>query len=82
MKIFKFGGASIKDAQGIRNVAGILEKYAAEPTVVVISALGKTTNRLESLASAFFENRAEMRTLFESVRDDHRGAVSAAGAQR
>ena len=75
MKIFKFGGASIKDAQGIRNVAGILEKYAAEPTVVVISALGKTTNRLESLASAFFENRAEMRTLFESVRDEHRAIL-------
>ncbi|MBO4282744.1 MAG: aspartate kinase [Bacteroidales bacterium] len=75
MKIFKFGGASVKDAQSIRNVVEIIRKHAPEPALVVISALGKTTNRLEALASAFFENRADTQALFEAVRDDHRAIL-------
>lgn len=72
MKIFKFGGASVKDAQSIRNVVEIIRRHANGPVLVVISALGKTTNRLEELTAAFFEKRADMQTLFESIREDHR----------
>ncbi|MFM7595511.1 MAG: aspartate kinase [Flavobacteriales bacterium] len=48
MKVFKFGGASVKDAEAIRNVGSILLRYELEPILVVVSAMGKTTNNLES----------------------------------
>jgi len=47
MQIFKFGGASVKDAAGVRNVAKILEKVGYAHSLIVISAMGKTTNALE-----------------------------------
>ena len=49
MKVFKFGGASIKDAKGIRNVASIIQSSSAEKLLVVVSAMGKTTNALEAI---------------------------------
>jgi len=52
MQIFKFGGASVKDAEAVRNVKNILEKYVSAPIVVVISAMGKTTNALEAVLDA------------------------------
>ncbi len=55
MKIFKFGGASVKDAQSVRNVAEILSLYSGEKLVVVISAMGKTTNALENIYEAILE---------------------------
>jgi aspartate kinase len=47
IEIFKFGGASVKDAAAIQNVANILKTFAQLNPVVVISAMGKTTNALE-----------------------------------
>ena len=55
MKVFKFGGASVKDAASVRNIASILEKYT-ENLVVVISAMGKTTNALERVLHAYMLN--------------------------
>ncbi len=49
MKVFKFGGASVKDAAGVRNVARVLKHFAGEEILVVLSAMGKTTNALESI---------------------------------
>lgn len=49
MKVFKFGGASVKDAQSVRNVAEILTLYSEDKLIVVISAMGKTTNALENI---------------------------------
>lgn len=49
MKVFKFGGASVRDAAGIRNVGQILRAYADEPLVIVVSAMGKTTDALEKI---------------------------------
>ncbi len=61
MKVFKFGGASVKDAQGIKNVGAILEKYRGEKIVVVLSAMGKTTNALENIvASAHYDEAAHL----------------------
>ncbi len=54
MKVFKFGGASVKDAGAVKNAAAILKKYPKENIIVVISAMGKTTNALERLTNAFF----------------------------
>lgn len=53
MEIYKFGGASVKDAAGIRNLAQIVENINQEPLVVVVSAMGKTTNQLEKIHSAY-----------------------------
>ncbi|HEY8403558.1 MAG TPA: aspartate kinase [Flavobacteriales bacterium] len=49
MKVFKFGGASVKDAAAVKNVADILERYSGEKLIVVVSAMGKTTNLLEEV---------------------------------
>jgi aspartate kinase len=49
MKVFKFGGASVKDVSGVKNVAIILQLYVGSPLVVVVSAMGKTTNALEDI---------------------------------
>jgi aspartate kinase len=51
MKVFKFGGASVKDAEAIRNVGSILLRYEHERVLVVVSAMGKTTNKLEACLS-------------------------------
>ncbi|MEO5603675.1 MAG: aspartate kinase [Cyclobacteriaceae bacterium] len=53
MKVFKFGGASVKDVSGVRNVAIILQSYLNTPIVIVISAMGKTTNALEKIINQF-----------------------------
>ena len=58
MKIFKFGGASVKDAKGVRNLAAILGGYR-DNLVIVVSAMGKTTNALESLTKNYFAGNAE-----------------------
>lgn len=52
MKVFKFGGASVKDAASVKNVLDILKRYPEDYLLVVISAMGKTTNRLEALIQA------------------------------
>lgn len=54
IKIFKFGGASVKDAEAVRNMGRILEESQGTPLAVVISAMGKTTNALEDLLEAAF----------------------------
>lgn len=53
MQVFKFGGASVKDSKGVKNVALILQKSASQDLVVVISAMGKTTNALERVLSVY-----------------------------
>ena len=53
MKVFKFGGASVSTAERIRNVGSILKKYSDEKILVIVSAMGKTTNALEIVGEAF-----------------------------
>jgi len=57
MKVFKFGGASVKDAAGVRNVAKVLSHFAQDDLLIVVSAMGKTTNALEEVVKAFREGR-------------------------
>ena len=71
MQIFKFGGASVKDAAAIRNVAAILKSYANEKLVIVISAMGKTTNALEAITAAYFYEKEERNTLFNNLKSFH-----------
>ncbi|HRW98007.1 MAG TPA: aspartate kinase, partial [Cyclobacteriaceae bacterium] len=51
MKVFKFGGASVKNAEAIQNVARIVTTHNSEPLMIVVSAIGKTTNALEEVVS-------------------------------
>ena len=55
MKVFKFGGASLKNAQAIRNMVSIVKQHADTPLLVVVSAMGKTTNALEGALNAFYK---------------------------
>jgi aspartate kinase len=76
MKVFKFGGASVKDAAAVRNVANILKLYAGEKIVVVVSAMGKTTNALEKLTRAHFYNEGNVEELLKEIKDFHNNMVS------
>ena len=71
MKVFKFGGASVKDAEAVRNVADIINLYA-ENLVIVVSAMGKTTNAMEEIAEAYFSNdKVKTERLISNVMDFH-----------
>ncbi|MCB0756064.1 MAG: aspartate kinase [Flavobacteriales bacterium] len=54
MRVFKFGGASVRDAESVKNVHNIISKYTDKPLVVVVSAMGKTTNKFENLVNTHF----------------------------
>ena len=56
MRVFKFGGASVKDAEGVINVVKVLTEMGHEDTLVVVSAMGKSTNAFEGVVDAYFEN--------------------------
>jgi aspartate kinase len=71
MRIFKFGGASVKDADGIKNVFSVLEKVGHEDTLLVISAMGKTTNALEMVIKNYFEKSNELHSSLQDVRKYH-----------
>lgn len=71
MKVFKFGGASVKDAESIKNVAAILLQHKDEKLAVVISAMGKTTNGLEKIVNAYFGRQAELINFIADVKNYH-----------
>ena len=66
-KIFKFGGASVKDAHAVENLKNIVEKHKDEGLLLVVSAMGKTTNGLETLLAKFRENQGQLK--IEELRD-------------
>jgi aspartate kinase len=71
MKVFKFGGASVKNAEAVRNVGKVLNSFANEQLLVVVSAMGKSTNALELLAQAYFEQKEEKYEIYEQVKIFH-----------
>ena len=71
MDIFKFGGASVKDADGVRNVANIIRDYKTGVLLVVVSAMGKITNRLEDLNDAFLSQSEDIHSIFEEIKHFH-----------
>lgn len=74
MKIFKFGGASVKDADAVKNLHSILKRYD-EPMVVVISAMGKTTNAMEEIVEACWEGKRHA-GLTDLIYDFHKGIMA------
>ena len=71
MKVFKFGGASVRDAAGIRNVATILRRFSSENLAVVVSAMGKTTNALEDLTRAYAKGKGDKDAILAKIHEDH-----------
>ena len=71
MNVFKFGGASVKDAAAVKNVAHILKHFALGNTMVVISAMGKVTNALEQLANAVFYKNADPNVILDEIKKYH-----------
>ena len=76
MKVFKFGGASVNSVERIKNLAAILRSYSNEKILVVISAMGKTTNALEKVAEAFYAGKKEEALqLFSAIKAGHENTL-------
>jgi aspartate kinase len=77
MIVFKFGGASVKNSTAVRNIVNILKKYDKKEIVVVVSAMGKTTNALERVVESY-HNRDEdsLKKEYETLREFHLGIVN------
>lgn len=71
MRVFKFGGASVKDADGVRNVVSVLKETGHENTLLVISAMGKTTNAMEALVDAYFEDKSAIASEISDIVEYH-----------
>lgn len=69
MRIFKFGGASVKDADGIKNVYNVLQQVGYEDVLLVVSAMGKTTNALEVVIKTISRNLQNCNLLFKMSRN-------------
>lgn len=72
MKVFKFGGASVGTAERIRNVGEILKNHGEQQLLIIVSAMGKTTNALEKVTEAFYRGeKEEALRLFENIKQEH-----------
>lgn len=71
MRVFKFGGASVKDAEGIKNVYDVLQKVGYEDVLLVVSAMGKTTNALEVVIKDYFEKSSALKSSVQEVKKYH-----------
>lgn len=71
MRVFKFGGASVKDAAGIKNVYDVLQQVGYEDVLVIVSAMGKTTNALEEVIKNYFEKSSQLSSSVQEVKQYH-----------
>ena len=62
MRVFKFGGASVKDATGVKNLVEVLKVTGHTDTFLVVSAMGKSTNAMEAVVNAYFKDKTEKQT--------------------
>ena len=76
MKIFKFGGASVKDAESVKNITQILQSEGTENTVVVISAMGKTTNAFEEVINAYYNKTDKLSDNLGVIEDYHKAIIN------
>ena len=71
MRIFKFGGASVKDAEGVKNVVNVLHQVGYENTLLVVSAMGKTTNAMETVINNYFTDKTTVSYAIQEVLKYH-----------
>ncbi|MEN8789420.1 MAG: aspartate kinase [Flavobacteriaceae bacterium] len=76
MRVYKFGGASVKDAEAVRNLERVLTLTGVKETFVVISAMGKTTNAMEDIVDAYFGRKDKMAEAIEKVSRFHQDIVN------
>ena len=76
MLVFKFGGASVKDAAGVANLANVVKQYTDKQLLIVVSAMGKTTNALEKLTKAYMEQDEDMYVIFDEIKAYHYNILS------
>ena len=76
MQVYKFGGASVRDADAIRNVAKIVGMTSHRPLAIVISAMGKTTNALEEIIQAHYQQRDQLLKLIDNLKNYHADIAS------
>ncbi|MDZ7647247.1 MAG: aspartate kinase [Cytophagales bacterium] len=75
MKVFKFGGASLKNSQGFQNVASIIREHSKEPLLIVVSAIGKTTNALERVV-ALAQAKKDYQSVLQEIHHQHKQIIS------
>lgn len=75
MKVFKFGGASVKDAAGVRNISTVLKQEGCDKTIVVISAMGKMTNAIEEVAKSYFNQTKEIAQNINFIKSYHENII-------
>lgn len=78
MKVFKFGGASVKDAKAVRNLAAIIKKHSHQPLVVIVSAMGKMTNAFEHLLQQVMEEK-DQEEAFNRIKTFHQQIIEELG---
>jgi aspartate kinase len=71
MRVFKFGGASVKDAHSVKNVVKVLKEVGHENTLLVVSAMGKTTNAMEDVVNAYFKDKSLLSAAVHEVIQYH-----------
>ena len=76
MQVYKFGGASVKDASGVKNLARIIELNKDKQLLIVVSAMGKTTNALEALTNAYIKRQDNSYQLLEGISEYHQGILA------
>ena len=76
VKVFKFGGASIKDVEAIKNTGEILKRYSADKLVIVFSAMGKVTNMLEKVVKAYVQDSDNATKYLQTVKDFHEDIIN------
>lgn len=76
MRVLKFGGASVKDAEGVRNLKKVLDKIGYKNTILVISAMGKMTNAFENIVNSYFYQKEELNSNIEVVVEFHKNIIN------
>ena len=71
MKVFKFGGASVKDHHGVINLFKIIKLLKVENTLIVVSAMGKTTNAFEKVVNAYFNDLDQISFFIDEIKKMH-----------
>ena len=75
MRVFKFGGASVKDAEGVRNLVKVLQKTGQDNMLLVVSAMGKTTNAMEKVVNAYFKEKEGLDIAIQEVVEYHKAII-------
>ena len=72
MRVFKFGGASVKDAASVKNLVKVLRHEGVDDIIVVISAMGKMTNAFEKIVTAYLNKKSDLESSIKFVKSFHK----------